>query len=160
MGVNGAHTCIPFQCETCWIRFFWKIVILRKETTRMKCVFIAPTLTPWMVRLSLQSNLTNVNSYKPSRTGKRIGKVPSLPPRGPFPLGDPIGTRLIIEMLVKFKSPTVREHIKEHIQFDTVQKLRSTFTKLYKSSHGRVAEDSPIRKRDWASPANIMPKPI
>ena len=114
----------------------WRIVISKKETTRMERFSVAPTLTSSLGRLSLQSTLTGVNSYRPSMTGK----MPSLSPRGPFHLCVHLGMELTIKMIVK--SLTTRGQIKRHIQFGTVQKLHSTFTKLYKSSPVRVAGGS------------------
>ena len=51
---------------------------------------------------------------------------------------------LTVEMLVK--SLTVGGQIKDHIQFDTVQKLCPMFTTLYELSPGEVAKGSSFAK--------------
>ena len=54
---------------------------------------------------------------------KSIRKTPSYESRGPFPLDDPIGMGLVVDVLLK--SLTVMGNIKDYVQFDTPRKMRS-----------------------------------
>jgi hypothetical protein len=55
-----------------------------------------------------------------------------------MPLDDIVGMSLAIEMLMY--SQSVAGHIKDHIQFDTMRKLRSTFSRSWDSSPIGVTE--------------------
>ncbi len=67
-----------------------------------------------------------------------IGKTPAYHPRGPFPLGDPVGMRLAVDILIK--SLVAKGRIMDHIQYSMLQKLRSTYTKNWESLHVGVSE--------------------
>lgn len=69
-----------------------------------------------------------------------INKTPRLEPRGPFPLGDLVGMGLAVDMLMK--SLVAKGQIGTHIQFDTMQETRSTYTKMWESSPTGIAEGS------------------
>ncbi len=55
-------------------------------------------------------------------------------------MGDRVGMGVMIDMLLK--SLTTKGRIKDWVQFDTLQKMRSTYTKAYQSSPARVKECS------------------
>jgi len=74
------------------------------------------------------------------RRCKTIRKTPSYAPRGPFPLDDPIGMGLVVDMLLKSLLATGR--IKDYVQFDTLRKMRSTFARNYSSSPHGAGEGS------------------
>ena len=48
----------------------------------------------------------------------RIGKTPAYHPRGPFPVGDLMGTSLAVDMLLK--SLVAKGRILKHVQFATL----------------------------------------
>ena len=66
------------------------------------------------------------------RNAERISKTPSFHPRGPFPLSDPVGMGLAIDMLVK--SLTAKGRLTDYVQFSTIRKLRGTYSKNWESS--------------------------
>ena len=75
-----------------------------------------------------------------------LGKPPSisLTPRGPMALSDTVGMSLAVEML--HNSTVAKGRIKEHIQFDTMRKGRSTFSRSWDSSPKGVAEGNAFSK--------------
>ena len=52
------------------------------------------------------------------RNAERINKTPSYHPRGPFPLGDPVGMGLAIDMLTK--SVVAKGRLVNYVQFSTI----------------------------------------
>ena len=68
----------------------------------------------------------------------RIGKTLAYHPRGPFPVGDPVGMSLAVDM--KLKSLVAKGRILDHVQFAMLQKMRSTYTKNWESSPAGVKE--------------------
>jgi hypothetical protein len=73
-------------------------------------------------------------------------KPPSLSqtPRGPMLVGDPVGMSLAVEML--YHSVIGKGRNAPHIQFDTMRKSRSTFTRSWDSSPLGVIEGSTFTK--------------
>ena len=67
-----------------------------------------------------------------------IGKTLVYHPRGPFPVGDHVGMSLVVDMLVK--SLVAKGRILDHVQFSTLRKMRSTYTKNWESSPYGVME--------------------
>ena len=74
------------------------------------------------------------------KNAELINKTPSYHQRGPFPLSDNVGMGLAIDM--QLKSITAKGRIKEHVQFTTLRRLRSTYTKNWESSPRGVSEGS------------------
>lgn len=63
----------------------------------------------------------------------RVVHLPiDLPPRGPFPVKDSFGLRTAIAMLVKSLEPG--RYSKDHQQFETIRKLRASYSNMYMSS--------------------------
>ena len=69
-----------------------------------------------------------------------IRKSPTIPARGPMPLGDAVGMGIAVDMLQNLLLATLRIPREEHVQFESVRRLRSTFTKAWISSPQGVAE--------------------
>jgi hypothetical protein len=57
-------------------------------------------------------------------------KTPTIPPRGPMPLTDPVGMGLAVELLFHSLTATPRIKGESHIQFDSMRRPRSTFTSV------------------------------
>ncbi len=74
-----------------------------------------------------------------------INKMPSNQPRGPFPLSDPVGMGLAVEMLL-VKSLTAKGRLQVHVQFSTIRRLRATYTKTWESSLSGVSEGATFAK--------------
>ncbi len=73
-----------------------------------------------------------------------IGKTPAYHPRGPFPVGNPVGMSLAVDMLIK--SLVAKGHIVNHVQFSTLRKLGGTYTKNWESSPAGVTEGASFAK--------------
>lgn len=136
-GVAGAHICIPFQCENCWMLNLEGRNIRAGDDSYVMCIRRAN-----LDAISGRSHLTIAEHRRETgsivRNCERIGKTPSLPPRGPFPMSDQVGMGVAVEMLQK--SLVSRGRIREHIQFDTMRTVRGTYTKAYEASAEGVAE--------------------
>jgi len=72
------------------------------------------------------------------RNAERINKTPSYHLHGPFPLGDPVGMGLAIDMLTK--SVVAKGWLVDYVQFSTIQKLCATYTKNWESLPAGVLE--------------------
>jgi hypothetical protein len=73
-----------------------------------------------------------------------IGKTPAYHPRGPFPVGNPVGMSLAVDMLLK--SLVAKGCIANHVQFSTLRKLWGTYTKNWESSPAGVTEGASFAK--------------
>jgi hypothetical protein len=60
-----------------------------------------------------------------------VGLDTALPPRGPYPVEDSFGMSVAIAMVLKSLEPG---RYQEHQQFETIRKLRSSYSNLYMSS--------------------------
>jgi hypothetical protein len=78
------------------------------------------------------------------KTAAFINKTPSYHPRGIFPLSDPVGMGLAVDMLVK--SLVAKGRLEAHVQFATSRRLRATYTKSWESSPLGVAEGASFAK--------------
>jgi hypothetical protein len=143
MGVNGAHCCIPFQCDDCW---FWNLEKRRPgvgDEFTMKCIRRA--------NLDIMAGraVTTIQGHK-SRTLEMVhyaemsNRTPSIEPRGPFPESDPVGMGLMCTILTK--SVVARGRNEPHVQAETLRKLRSTYTKNWESSPAGVMERASFGK--------------
>ena len=82
-----------------------------------------------------------------------IGKTPAYHPRGPFPVGNPMGMSLAVDMHIK--SLVAKGRIANHVQFSTLQKLRGTYTKNWESSPAGVMEGASFAKgAGWICPTS------
>jgi hypothetical protein len=143
--VKGAHLCIPFQCEVCWFRN------LEGRDPRgggSDDVYLACIRRANLDAMLGKSPLT-IRAHRRETIGvlensRLIGKTPAYHPRGPFPLGDPVGMSLAVDMLLK--SLVAKGRIANHVQFATLRKLRATYTKNWESSPAGVKEGASFAK--------------
>ena len=142
-GVNGAHPCIPFQCETCWMRNLEGRDIGKGDEAYEMCI--------WWENLKAIAGKPKktIDTHRGEvlitvKTCEKISKTPSHAPQGSFPLEDFCGMGVVVEILVK--SYTAKGRISDHVQFDTIRKLRSTFAKVFKSSPAGANEGSLFAK--------------
>ena len=137
-GVRGAHAVIPFQCEDCWM--------LNLEG-RLPADGLDDTYRMLIRRANLDAIAGRAKSTieahanaidRSVRNCNSFGKTPSLQPRGPLAFKDEVGMGLAVEM--EYYSATSKGKIKEHAQWDTVRKPRSTYTQCWKSSPRGIQE--------------------
>ena len=131
---------MSFQCETCWIRnLSGRDMVLPRDLSLRQCLRRAN-----LDAFAGRAKSTIASHVRGVRLGiklsEELGKPPSLSltPRGPMTLGDPVGMSLAVEML--YHSLSAKGRIKDHIQFDTMRKSRSTFSRSWDSSPAGVAE--------------------
>ena len=137
-GIRGAHVAIPFQCEDCWM--------LNLEG-RLPVSKLDDTLVMLIRRTNLDAIAGRAEStieghaasvMRTVRNCKLYGKTPSLPARGPMPFKDEVGMGLGVEM--NFLSLTGKGRIKPYLQWDSVRKPRSTYSKCRQSSPLGITE--------------------
>ncbi len=78
------------------------------------------------------------------KTAGFINKTPLYHLRGPFPLSDPVGMGLAVDMLLK--SLVAKGCLEAHVQFSTLRCLQATHTKSWESSPMGVAEGALFAK--------------
>ncbi len=116
-GVDGAHMCTPFQCETCWMRNLER----RDPIAGDDDVYVACIKQAKLDAMLGKSPLTILNHAQETRAvvknASLINKTPSYHARGPPPLADTIGMGLAVDM--ELKSLIAKGCIREHVQFST-----------------------------------------
>ena len=139
-GVRGAHAAISFQCEDCWIlNIEGRLRIAGLDDTYVMCIRRANLdAMAGRAETTIQAHAASV--MRTVRNCEMIGKTPSIPPRGPMPLSDPVGMGVAVEML--HLSLVAKGRITEHIQYDSMRKPRATFSQLWDSSPQGIAEGS------------------
>ena len=99
-GVNGAHICIFFQCELCWVRN-----LEGKDHIEGDEKYIMSLIRAQLGALSRKSHLSIKGHQRvvvaKARRCESIRKTPSYEPQGSFPLDDPISMGLEVDMLLK-----------------------------------------------------------
>jgi hypothetical protein len=141
-GVKGVHVSIPFQCESC--------LMVNLEGRRPD-----PKLDEMYLMLIRRANLDAMGGRAVTTTAahasatKRVirncsifRKTPTIPARGPMPMRDVVGMSTAVDML--FNSITAKPRLKgkHHIQFESMRRVRSTFTKSWESSAQCIQEGS------------------
>eukprot|EP00956_Cyclotella_meneghiniana_P014412 scaffold21564_cov22-Cyclotella_meneghiniana.AAC.2 len=137
-GIPGVHAVVPIQCEVCWIRNLEGCDLDRvKHCQYMECI--------------RRANLDAINACASStieghvrfirkavENAETINRTPFFKERGPFPLGDPIGMGLAVDLLLK--SIFSKGQNKPWIQFHSMRTGRSTFTVTWGSSPAGIMD--------------------
>lgn len=143
-GVAGAHLVIPFQCETCWIRNLEG----RDPEPGLDDLYVSHIRRANLDAMAGKSKNTIAghrrNVKRMLRDAMEIRKTPTTLSRGPFPLEDRVGMSLAIDEL--HYSITGVGRINDHVQFDTIRKLRGTFSKMWESPPRGVLEGASFAK--------------
>jgi hypothetical protein len=143
-GVEGAHMCIPFQCEVCWIRNLeGRDPTPGKNDVYRVCIQCA-NLDAMLGKLPLTIASLVRESRVAVKNATLINKTPSFYPRGPFPTSDTTGMGLAVDM--ELKSLVAKGRICKHVQFLTLRRLRGTHSKSWESSPLGVAEGASFAK--------------
>ena len=143
-GVAGVHLTIPFQCETCWMRNLEG----RDPEPGLDDLYVSHLRRANLDAMAGKSKNTIMTHrrliHRMLRDAIEIRKTPSILPRGPFPLDDLVGMSLAVDEL--HYSITGIGRINDHVQFDTIRKLRSAFGKLWESSPRGAREGASFAK--------------
>lgn len=131
MARAGDHLLVPFQCDLCSFRN----LTLRNpsdaspQDTFLLCCIRRANLDavcgrePNTVNGTLRGVRQLVNLW-------RLAHIPiKLPTRGPFPVGDGLGLRVAIGMLIKSLEPG--RYSQAYQQLETIHKLRAAFSNLH-----------------------------
>ncbi len=156
--VEGARLCIPFQCKVCWFRNLeGRDPRGEGDDVYLACIRRANLdamlgKSPLRIRAHMRETIVVL------KNSRLIDKTPAYHPRGPFPVGDPVGMSLAVDMLLK--SLVAKGRIADHVQFATLRKLRGTSTKNWKSSPSKVKEGASFatgvgRIRPTSCPAQL-----
>ncbi len=137
-GVKGAHLSTPFQCETCWYRNLEGRDPRDGESDLMLACIRRANLDVMAGKSPLTIRGHLVETIAVLRNAERINRTPSYHPRGPFPLGDPVGMGLAIDMLTK--SLVAKGRLVDYVQFSTIRKFGATYTKNWELSPAGVLE--------------------
>jgi hypothetical protein len=134
VGRNGDNLITHFQCD---LRTFWNIQrknpIKGKPTDELMncCIRRANLDSLWSREKStVSSNVRNV--VKAIQTSEQVDMQMPYEPLGPMPLEDLTGHRVAIQMLLYSLEPGT--HSKNYKQFDTIRKMRSSFSNAWGAS--------------------------
>jgi hypothetical protein len=137
-GVEGSRLCIPFQCELCW---YWNLEGRNptpgRDDVYLTCIRRA-NLDAMLGKSPLTIKAHRSQTLASLQNAMRIGKTLAYHRRGPFLVDDPVGMSLAVDMLLK--SLVAKGRILDHVQFATLQKMISTYTKNWESSPAGVKE--------------------
>ena len=143
-GVKGAHLSTPFQCKTYWYQNLKGRELWAGESNFMLACIRRANLDAMAGKSPLTIRGHLVETITVLRKAERINKAPSYHPCGPFPLGNPVGMGLAIDILTK--SLVAKGWLVDYVQFFTIQKLCATYTKNWKSSSAGVLEGASFAK--------------
>ena len=142
-GVRGAHCSIPFQCETCWMRN-----LEGRNPGPGDKAYVATIRRATLDGMSGKARDTLLGHRRRTleliRNAERINKTPSLQPRGPLPLSDPVGMGLAVDIVQKSLVAVGRNE--PVVQAETLRQLRATFSKNWDSSPEGIAETASFGK--------------
>ena len=139
-GVRGAHVSIPFQCERCWmINLEGRLPEPGLDDAFIMCLRRANLDA--MCGRSLMTIVAHANAIgRLVENCRLIRKTPSIPQRGSTTLGDDVGMGVAVDMLLHSITAKSRLKGEKFVQFDSVRKVRGSFTLAWESSPTGLAE--------------------
>ena len=138
IGRNGDFLVYPFQCDYCWFRN------LEKRHYNANS-YLDNLILGYIRRVNLDgmwarspSTVASTKSglCKLIRAWKEIGATIELPPLGPWPIDDKVGFRLAMGQLRI--SQREGKNQRTHLQYDTIRKLRSSYSHVHEVSANSV----------------------
>jgi len=138
VGRNGDFLLFPFQCDYCWFRnlegrehnatsYLDNLILGYIRRVNLDGMWARSPSTV----ASVKSGLTKlINSWK------EVGVTIDLPSLGPWPLDDKVGFRLAIGQLRLSQKPG--KNAKTHQQYDTIRRLRSSYSHVHEASSSSV----------------------
>jgi len=134
VGRNGDFLVFPFQCDYCWFRNM-------EGRDYKEDSYLDNLILSYIRRVNLDgmwarspSTVASAKSglCKLIKSWKEIGVTVDLPQLGPWPLDDRVGFRLAMGQLRLSQNPG-KNH-KSHLQYDTIRKLRSSYSHIHEVS--------------------------
>ena len=145
-GLAGVHSVLSFQCEDCWI---WNLERRESDVQEDKLLrmLIRRVNLDAMCGRSKSTIANHVkNVIKSVRNSAVIGKMPAVMGRGPLPMMDCAGMGVAVEMLYESISAEGVNNPDGSIQFDTMRKIRPTYTLGYATSPEGLNEFMSVSK--------------
>ena len=156
---NGDMLSAPFQCDCCWF-----VNLSKREPSSAS--ESDHRLLGYIRRVNLDMLWSNEgttvghslgNLRKAARMSSLLNLLPQNVPRGPWPVGDHLGFQAAIEIL-RASQEKGRNSV-EYVQFDTVRKIRSSYTNAYESSPAAMLD--PISfKGDFGKAYHFSKSPL
>jgi hypothetical protein len=130
---HGDHLLVPFQCDLCSFRNLTQCNPLRgvPADDLLLCCIRCVNLDAVWGRESATVEATLRGTKQLVRLWGGVGLDTALPSQGPYLVEDSFGMAVAIAMVLKSLEPG---RYQEHQQFETIRKLRSTYSNLYMSS--------------------------
>ena len=137
-GIPGVHAVCPVQCERCWIRNLEGCDLDKVKHCQYEECIRRANLDAMNARArgTIEQHVSFIKNAVENAAS--INRTPFFKERGPFPLGDPVGMGLAVDLLLK--SIFSKGQIKDYIQFDTMRKGRSTYTVTWGSSPAGIMD--------------------
>jgi hypothetical protein len=131
------------QCEICWFQNIeGRNPTPGMDDTYLTCIRHA-NLDDMLGKSPLTIRSHRWETLVALKNAELIGKTPAYHSRGPFPVSDQVGMSLAVDMLLKLL--VAKGRILDHVQFLTLRKMRSTYTKNWESSSFRIPHHAPGR---------------
>lgn len=146
-GVAGVHAIMAFKCKDCWLMNLEGRISRNPNENRLYKMLIRRVNLDAMngrSRDTIKGHIRNV--LQSVRNCSVIGKTPAINFRGPLPVCDNAGMSVAVEMLYESITAEGVVDSEGYIQFDTMRKLRSTYTLGYATSLAGLAEFSSFSK--------------
>lgn len=131
---DGDHLLTPFQCDLCWFRNLQRrdpLPTLERDVLLLCCIRRANLDAVWG-RETLTVNATLRGGKQLIKQWAKVGLTPQFPPLGPFPVKDSVGMGVAIAMLLKSMEPG--RYQQSYQQFETIRKLRASYSNCYMAS--------------------------
>lgn len=139
-GVRGAHASMAFQCERCWfINLENRLPEPGKDDMYIKLIRRA-NLDAMGGRAVTTTQAHAAAVKRIVRNCEQIRKTPTIPPRGPSLMRDTVGMSIAVDMLQSSLTASPRLPGQSSIQFESMRRIRATFTKAWVSSPQGIAE--------------------
>jgi hypothetical protein len=136
---NGDHLVTTFQCDLCWFCNLQQrnpVPTLPRDDLLLCCIRCDNLDAVWgREPLTVQATLRGTKHLL--RLWEQVDLKPQFPALGPFPVEDNLGMRVAIAMLLKSREPG-RYHA-VYQQFETIRKLRATYSNIYMASYEGAA---------------------
>jgi hypothetical protein len=137
-GADGSHLCIPFQCKLCWYHNLEeRDPVPGRDDVYLTCICQA-NIDTMLGKSPLTIGAHRRQSLNTIDTALTFRKLPAYHLRGPFLMDNPVGMSLAVDILLK--SLIAKGRLVDHVQFATLRKLRSMYTKNWESSFAGIKE--------------------
>lgn len=124
----------PFQCDVCWFRnLTWRSPSNTSESDQRLLSYIRRVnLDGMWSREPGTVRSIKLNLVKLIKNCRDLGLEPKLPELGPWPVADKVGFQVALAQ-IRFSQEKGNNEL-THLQFDTIRKLRTSFSHVHEVS--------------------------